>query len=44
MNLGLIFDSTLASIFADTPLTFTPTLPLDWANLVAGSLQDLFTA
>ncbi|MDT5087940.1 MAG: hypothetical protein QOG47_647 [Mycobacterium sp.] len=44
MNLGTIFDSTLASIFADTPLTFTSTLPLDWANLVAESLQNLFTA
>jgi hypothetical protein len=44
MNLGTIFDSTLASIFADTPLTFTSTLPLDWTNLVAESLQSLFTA
>jgi len=44
MNLGTLFDSTLASIFADTPLTFTSTLPLDWTNLVAESLQNLFTA
>ena len=44
MNLGTIFDSTLASIFAGTPLTFTSTLPLDWTNLVAESLQSLFTA
>lgn len=44
MNLGTLFDSTLASIFADTPLTFTSTLPLDWTNLVAESLQSLFTA
>ena len=44
MNLGTLFDSTLTSIFADTPLTFTSTLPLDWANLVAESLQNLFTA
>ncbi|WP_428342602.1 hypothetical protein [Mycobacterium sp.] len=43
MNLGTLFDSTLASIFADTPLTFTSTLPLDWTNLVAESLQSLFT-
>ena len=44
MNLGTLFDSSLASIFADTPLTFTSTLPLDWTNLVAESLQNLFTA
>ena len=44
MNLGTLFDSTLASIFADTPLTFTSTLPLDWTNLVTESLQNLFTA
>ncbi len=44
MNLGTLFDSTLASIFADTPLTFTSTLPLDWTNLVAESLGNLFTA
>jgi hypothetical protein len=44
MNLGTLFDSTLTSIFADTPLTFTSTLPLDWTNLVAESLQSLFTA
>ena len=44
MNLGTLFDATLASIFADTPLTFTSTLPLDWTNLVAESLQNLFTA
>ena len=44
MNLGTLFDSTLTSIFADTPLTFTSTLPLDWANLVTESLQNLFTA
>jgi hypothetical protein len=44
MNLGTSFDSLMASIFADTPLTFTATLPLDWTNLVAESLNGLFTA
>jgi hypothetical protein len=44
MNLGSIFDSTIASILDGGPLTITATLPLDWANLVAESLQALFTA
>jgi hypothetical protein len=44
MNLGSIFDSTIASILDGGPLTITATLPLDWANLVAESLQNIFTA
>ncbi|MGH3971680.1 MAG: hypothetical protein ACRDTV_27225 [Mycobacterium sp.] len=44
MNLGATFDALMNSIFADTPLTFTATLPLDWANLVAESLNGIFTA
>jgi hypothetical protein len=44
MNLGTIFDSTMASIFADTPLTFSATLPLDWTNLLAESLGNIFAA
>ena len=44
MNLGSIFDATFASILDGGPLTITSTLPLDWANLVAESLQGLFTA
>ena len=31
-------------ITLDTPLTFTATLPLDWTNLVAESLNALLTA
>jgi hypothetical protein len=42
MNLGAIFDSTIASILDGGPLTITATLPLDWANLVAESLGNLF--
>jgi hypothetical protein len=44
MNLGAIFDSLMNSILAGTPLTLTATLPLDWTNLVAESLNALFTA
>jgi hypothetical protein len=44
MNLGAIFDATLASILEGGPLSVTATLPLDWANLVAESLASLFTA
>lgn len=44
MNLGTTFDSLMAGIFSDTPLAFSATLPLDWTNLVAESLNALFTA
>ncbi len=44
MNLGAVFDPTLASILDGGPLSVTATLPLDWANLVAESLGNLFTA
>ncbi len=44
MNLGSIFDSTLAGILNGGPLSITATLPLDWTNLVAESLNALFTA
>jgi hypothetical protein len=44
MNLGTIFDSTIATILDGGPLTITATLPLDWANLVAESLGNLFAA
>jgi hypothetical protein len=47
MNLGSLFDSAMASLLAiipGDPLTLSASLPLDWANLVAESLQNLFTA
>jgi hypothetical protein len=47
MNLGTIFDQTMAGLLAlipNDPVQLTATLPLDWANLVAESLQSLFTA
>ncbi len=47
MNLGTIFDQTMASlldIIPNDPVQLTATLPLDWANLVSESLQNLFTA
>jgi hypothetical protein len=34
----------LASILDGGPLSVTATLPLDWANLVAESLGNVFTA
>ena len=44
-NLGTTFDSLIASILGgDSPLTLTAILPLDWTNLVAESLNGLFTA
>ena len=47
MNLGTIFDSTMASlldIIPNDPVQITATLPLDWANLVVESLNGVFTA
>ena len=47
MNLGTIFDqsiATLLDIIPNDPIQLTATLPLDWANLVAESLQNIFTA
>ncbi len=47
MNLGTIFDSTMASlldIIPNAPVQITATLPLDWTNLVVESLNGLFTA
>ena len=47
MNLGTLFDSTMASlldIIPNDPVQITATLPLDWANLVVESLNGVFTA
>jgi hypothetical protein len=47
MNLGSLFDSAMASLLAiipGDPLTLNASLPLDWANLVVESLQNVFTA
>jgi hypothetical protein len=47
MNLGSIFDSTMASLLAiipGDPLTLNASLPLDWTNLIVESLNSLFTA
>lgn len=47
MNLGTIFDQTMASlldIIPNDPVQITATLPLDWANLVVESLNGVFTA
>lgn len=47
MNLGTIFDSTMASLLAiipGDPVQLTATLPLDWTNLVTESLNGIFTS
>jgi hypothetical protein len=47
MNLGSLFDSAMASLLAiipGDPLTLSASLPLDWANLVVESLNNIFTA
>jgi hypothetical protein len=51
MNLGTIFDSLAASLFAppdgllsDTGITLTATLPFDWTNLLTEALNGIFTA
>jgi len=36
--------ASLLDIIPNDPVQLTATLPLDWANLVAESLQNLFTA
>ena len=43
MNLGSIFNATMESILGDGPLAITATLPLDWTDLIATSLANLFT-
>ncbi len=43
-NLGTTFDSLIAGVLgADSPLTITAVLPLDWTNLLTESLNGLFT-
>jgi hypothetical protein len=44
MNLGVLLDELTSSFLSNTPLTVDATLPLDWTNLVAESLNGLFTA